>query len=112
MDTIHLFELSGSLNAFPRGRDLDENTVFADPNGLVERDDVSCLCHDRIDWTVLTAMLTCTHLFLRRLWIERETGINLCGNPSRDDVQNFLPKFDQLTAFEKGVKRDIQNAEW
>ena len=98
MDAIRLFKLSGRLNAFPRRCDLDENTLFIDSNGLVECDDFPCLrsrCHDSNEGDhVSDTTLLCTHFFLRRFWIERETGINLCGHSARNNAQNLLPKFD------------------
>ena len=43
VDAVHLFKLSGSLNALPSGRDLDEYTLFANTDGLVERNNLPCL---------------------------------------------------------------------
>ena len=43
VDAVHLFKLSGSLNALPSGRDFDEHTLFSNADGLVERNNLPCL---------------------------------------------------------------------
>lgn len=78
MNAIVAFELASSLDTFPSRGNLDEDAVFLDSNGLVERNEVSGLG--------LCAFL-----------IKGETSVDFSRNTARDNRKDFPPEFYELS---------------
>lgn len=78
VDTFVAFELFGGLDAFPGGGYFDEYAIFFDADRVVEGDK-------------LFGLGLCCFL------VERETGIDFCGDSAGDDVEDLFTELDQET---------------
>ena len=77
VDAVLLLELTGSLDTFPCGGDLDEDAVLVDTNRLVESDEL-------------------LSLGLGSLLVEGKAGVNLSRHTSGDDLEDLLSKLNEL----------------
>jgi len=78
VDAVVALELAGGLDTFPGGGDLDENAVLGDTDGLVELDEL-------------------LSLGFGSLLVERELGVDLGGDTSRDNGEDLLAELDEET---------------
>ena len=84
VDAVVTLELARSLDTLPGGRDLDEDALLLDTNGLVEGNEL-------------------LRLRLGRLLVVGETGVDLSRDTAGDDLQDLLAELDELPARSKNV---------
>ena len=77
VNAVVALELARRLDALPGRRDLDEDALLLDTDGVVQRDE-------------LLGLLLC------RLLVKGETGVNLGRDTTRDNLQDLLAEFDEL----------------
>ena len=77
VDAVIALELAGSLDTLPGGRNLDEDALLLDADGVVERDEL-------------------LGLGLGRLLVVREARIDLGRDTAGDDLEDLLAEFDEL----------------
>lgn len=77
MDAVVALKLARSLDAFPGRRNLDEDALLLDADGVVQRDEL-------------------LRLLLGRLLIVGQTGVDLRRDTARDNLQDLLAKLDKL----------------
>lgn len=77
MDVVLLLEFTGGLDTLPCRSDLDEDTLLLDADGFVEGNEL-------------------LGLGLGALLVEGKTGIDLGGDTTRDESENFLAELDEL----------------
>jgi hypothetical protein len=83
MNAMFRLQLLGSLNSFPRTRNLNQDATLIDSKFLVQFNDVQCF-------------------FNSCLSVEGETGIDFSGNSARDYLKDFFAELNEKTV-ESGV---------
>ena len=78
VDAVIALELARSLDTLPGGRDLDEDALLLDADGVVERDEL-------------------LGLGLGRFLVVREARVDLGRDTARDDLQDLLTELDELS---------------
>lgn len=99
VDVVLGFELTGGLDTLPGRGDLDEDSVLADADLLVEGDQVLGLrvfvqrgsVHDRHIESEIA-----THLGLGGLLVEGEGSVDLGRDTSGNDGEDLLSELDEL----------------
>jgi hypothetical protein len=77
VNLIIALKFTGSLDTLPSRRDLDQNTLLGDADGIVKRDEL-------------------LGLSLGGFLVKGETGIDFGRDTARNDSKNFFAKLDEL----------------
>jgi hypothetical protein len=104
---LGLQDVSG-LDTLPGRGDLDENAVLGDTSLLVQLFKLALFGKFRVAFT-FTYLDDVQSLVNGGLGVKREASVNLGGNLSGDDLENFLSEFDEQVV-EGGVDLSVNVA--